>query len=564
MAPRMSGTPRTYASHREFTDAVGGVLPGYGGHRPGALNTAGESAFVGVPHSMDELPPGQGTLHTLQSRNTTSWQELGEQYKATSHDLNDEFKGHVSGVKVGYSGHVPGARNHFGSSHEGGVPLREYTPAPSQRRAPEPLTASELRKETFVNAPQLAQSTATRRQYHQVHGASNTAPFGVDEHVRYQTESSRTAGPRAQHGAPSGSRPTTPPRTPPRTDRFEASHLYDRDVFHGSAARDAHKFDVLERAHVPTPPTASSSGHALAPFASGHGAMDGPGLYSRSPGPELYEPPHTYQPAASYHQAWASGAPPMRQPAAETHAQRPGARSSVRAHSASPPSTPPGGTRLASRQPSSPVGYGGGGGYATPPTTPPSGYMQMGRLAKERDYGYSGATQDTGAASYGEPPGSVRPSWDKTAPSHTVESFRGSVGGVIPGYKGHIPQAPQNVGKSDWGSIDIAGSHVHQRGHGHGGGAPVGSWDKTESSRPTDSFRDAVGGVIPGYRGHIPQTPQNVGRSDWGITDVEPQRAPHQRGHGHQGGYSQALASGHRQGGGPYGHPSGLGAGIMR
>ena len=35
--------------HHAFVDSVGGILPGYGGHRPGAILTSGESAFGGVP-----------------------------------------------------------------------------------------------------------------------------------------------------------------------------------------------------------------------------------------------------------------------------------------------------------------------------------------------------------------------------------------------------------------------------------------------------------------------------------------------------------------------------------
>ena len=89
------------ATHHDFQDAVGGVLPGYQGHRPGAVNTSGEAAFGGVPTHLEAgVPPGQGTLRTLASRPTTAWQEVGEQYKHVSADRNDAFKESVSGVKV--------------------------------------------------------------------------------------------------------------------------------------------------------------------------------------------------------------------------------------------------------------------------------------------------------------------------------------------------------------------------------------------------------------------------------------------------------------------------------
>uniref|UniRef100_A0A7S2BUP0 Uncharacterized protein n=1 Tax=Haptolina brevifila TaxID=156173 RepID=A0A7S2BUP0_9EUKA len=581
MPPSMRGTPRslnspssgggrrTYPSHREFTDAVGGVVPGYGGHRPGAMNTSGESAFVGVPMTMEDGPLGQGTLNTLQTRNTTAWSEIGEEYKPAHADVTDRFKDSVSGVKVGYGGHIPGAKNHYGSSHEGGVPMREYVPAGSQRPATPPPTAAELRKHTFVNAQELAQSTGTRRQYDGVRGASNSAPFGVDERVRYQTESSRTGG-RNQLGASPGSQPSTPPRTPP--GRFEATNVYDRDVFHGSAERDVRRFDVLNQAHVPTPPPASASGRPLAPFTNGAGELEPQTVFSCSPGPSNYQPAHTYgyekqqAPQQSYPHSSSYS------PSASMHPFQ-AAWAGGRAPSVPQPSTPPGSTRVApagSRRPASPAP-----GFNSAPS-PHVGSMSA--VVRDRNYNYSGATQDTRQANYGArtPPESFRPSWDKTAPSETVESYRGAVGGVIPGYKGFIPQTPDNVGKSDWGSMDVNNHNSHQRGHGHGAAnpntnqwsrQPAGSWDKTESSRTTDRFRDNVGGVVPGYKGFIPQTPDNVGKSDWGVMDVTPGRGSHQRGHGH-GGYSRTPGASGRQhdlgSGRDLGAGQGLGAGIVR
>ena len=86
------GSPR-YPNHKPFVEAVGGVLPGYAGHLPGAINTSGESTYVGVPQTLEPgLAPGQGTLNTLQHRGTTAWQEIGEPYKpAARADLTDQF-----------------------------------------------------------------------------------------------------------------------------------------------------------------------------------------------------------------------------------------------------------------------------------------------------------------------------------------------------------------------------------------------------------------------------------------------------------------------------------------
>ena len=469
--PRMKGmpSPRAYPNHKPFVDAVGGVLPGYAGHRPGALNTNGESAFVGVPQTMEEsLPPGQGTLSTLADRGTTSWQEIGEQYKTSSADANDQFRGRVGGVKVGYGGHVPGAMNHYGAMHQGGVPVHDYTPATSQRATPRTPTTSELRKHTFINAPQLAQSDGTRRQYVGVHGASNSAPFGVDETNHYQTESSRV-GPRTQNGASPGdahARSRTPPHEP---RRFESTAVYDRDVHHGSAERDMERFEALRQAHVPTPPPVSQSGQPLAPFTFGHGQLDPPSRFSHPPGPDVYQPAHTYE------QAWASGVAPTRSPP--------------------PPPPPPQQLRLPQEKPqprpgSRPSMYdarmssgGGDGGYhsnlASPHTptgtrggsrrfadnSPPASGRELAALRDERSP-YGART----------PPESFRSSWDKTAPSAKTESFRAQVGGVIPGYKGFIPQTPQNVGRSDWGTHDVGhGPAHHMRGHGYGGHGDLGA-----------------------------------------------------------------------------------------
>jgi len=97
-------------------------------------------------------------------------------------------------------------------------------------------------------------------------------------------------------------------------------------------------------------------------------------------------------------------------------------------------------------------------------TTPPASQRELDALRDDRSYGPR------------TPPESFRPSWDKTNPSVTTDRFRGSVGGVIPGYKGFIPQTPQNVGKSDWGTHDVdGGPYPHMRGHGYGGQSDLGA-----------------------------------------------------------------------------------------
>lgn len=53
------------------------------------------------------------------------------------HACPDEraYKHAIGGVSTSYAGHVPGAREHYGSSHKGGLPFRE----PRESRGPRPL-----------------------------------------------------------------------------------------------------------------------------------------------------------------------------------------------------------------------------------------------------------------------------------------------------------------------------------------------------------------------------------------------------------------------------------------
>lgn len=100
MAQRGHGDFRvnTNADHT-FLDRVGGVVPGYGGYRPQAFNTAGESAFGRVPQTMEmHRPPGQGT--TIGSRQTTAHQEHAHDYKPHNINRTELFKEAVAGVKV--------------------------------------------------------------------------------------------------------------------------------------------------------------------------------------------------------------------------------------------------------------------------------------------------------------------------------------------------------------------------------------------------------------------------------------------------------------------------------
>ena len=76
----MRATPR---SGYVYADAVGGIVPGYGGHRPGSQNVHGYTAFGGVPPTLEsDRAPGQGW--SIDNRSTTSFEEVGHVYKGTA------------------------------------------------------------------------------------------------------------------------------------------------------------------------------------------------------------------------------------------------------------------------------------------------------------------------------------------------------------------------------------------------------------------------------------------------------------------------------------------------
>jgi len=118
MNSREYGTGAAYS----FRESVGGVVPGYAGHRPGARDVHHKAAFGGVPTFNDpraRSPPGQGAH--LHNRRTTCFHEYGVGWKAPEDAPNADFREAVGGVLAGYTGFVPGARTHYGTSHVGGL-----------------------------------------------------------------------------------------------------------------------------------------------------------------------------------------------------------------------------------------------------------------------------------------------------------------------------------------------------------------------------------------------------------------------------------------------------------
>ena len=121
--PSMADSARI--KHEVFVQRVGGVMPGYGGHRPGSREVVSKPSVGGVPFKMSpDQVPGQGKQ--LCNKPTTSWMAFvrggnGEHIQQDAPTVTDQFKLAIGGVKYGYSGHIPAARQQFGSSHQGGV-----------------------------------------------------------------------------------------------------------------------------------------------------------------------------------------------------------------------------------------------------------------------------------------------------------------------------------------------------------------------------------------------------------------------------------------------------------
>jgi len=155
MHTRDYGTGASYT----FRDSVGGVVPGYAGHRPGARDVHHKMAFGGVPtfnHPRLRTPPGQGAR--LDNRPTTNFQEYGVGWKVPEERPNENFREAVGGVLSSYGGFVPHAQSHFGSSHVGGlsnagvrghVAQRDHHPAVERRHADKEL---DLRGRTRLSA----------------------------------------------------------------------------------------------------------------------------------------------------------------------------------------------------------------------------------------------------------------------------------------------------------------------------------------------------------------------------------------------------------------------------
>jgi len=87
-------------------------------------------------------------------------------------------------------------------------------------------------------------------------------------------------------------------------------------------------------------------------------------------------------------------------------------------------------------------------------------------------------------------------------------NFQATKRGVMPGYAGFRPGARDHHNKSAFGGIEHSGPQ------GQGPDLKAG-WDKKRMDPGTD-YKQVVGGMVPGYTGHVPLAIAKTGESHWG------------------------------------------------
>jgi len=99
----------TTGTKDSYRKQVGGVLPGYKGFVPGAIDKHGGSHFGGV------RGVGVDGLNTIQVKMDEDGDYYGLNQKGHGRDHKEHTTG--GGVKSGYAGHLPGARDTWGMTH---------------------------------------------------------------------------------------------------------------------------------------------------------------------------------------------------------------------------------------------------------------------------------------------------------------------------------------------------------------------------------------------------------------------------------------------------------------
>jgi len=160
-----------------------------------------------------------------------------------------------------------------------------------------------------------------------------------------------------------------------------------------------------------------------------------------------------------------------------------------------------------------------------------------GHMPRARDK-YAASAHGSVAPKFG-PHNSIGPQTGHVRPEDVIpprfDSYMRTAQGTVPGYTGWRPEAAHVKNVSAWGCVP------HERGNGYetpnvGLSATVGSladpskpadhteqgvrqydWRrKNKQAEPPPSFRDNVGGVLPGYAGHVPRSDEKHGTSHYG------------------------------------------------
>jgi len=113
--------------------------------------------------------------------------------------------------------------------------------------------------------------------------------------------------------------------------------------------------------------------------------------------------------------------------------------------------------------------------------------------------------------------------WKNEEPGDSrTDDFRDTVGGVVVGYTGFVPNARTHVGSAHVGGLSKVGSRgrVAQRGHG-------GHVERLQGDKGLDTSSRTERTVTPmvGYQGHVPTAMDSFGVSHWSGREPNARRA---------------------------------------
>ena len=132
-----------------------------------------------------------------------------------------------------------------------------------------------------------------------------------------------------------------------------------------------------------------------------------------------------------------------------------------------------------------------------------------GHVPRARDK-YAGSAHGT-ISNVGAQTGHVRPE-DVIPP--TFEKYVANSRGVMPGYTGYRPEARNVHNVSAFGGIPPPGTAttIEELGQGNRNF----NFERKPVENPPPSFRDNVGGILPGYTGHVPRAQEKQGQTHYG------------------------------------------------